>query len=223
MFKAADEKQYQTLAQATEYNYLIQRNDILLLDIYTPAEKVIDPMVEGQNGTSSREGRTTVTYQVDINGLAKFPIIGELKVEGLTIRQAETLLQKEYSKLYTDTFVNLRFSNKRVIVLGTTHGQLVPLVSDNVRLTEVLAISKAVTNDAKVHNIRIVRDNKTYIADLSGIENYVNNDIIMMPNDIIYVEPVRRPFVEAVRDYGFILSMVTSFSTLILVIVNSTN
>jgi polysaccharide export outer membrane protein len=211
------------MAKVAESNYRIQKNDILTLDVFTPAEKVIDPMVDEKSGNiGSQQNTNRVTYLVDINGMARLPIVGELKVEGLTIREAETLLQKEYSRLYTDVFISLRFTNKRVVVLGTTHGVVVPLVNDNTRLTEVLATSKAITNDAKAHNIRVVRDNKFYAVDLTGIEDYVNNDMVMMPNDIVYVEPVRRPFVEGVRDYGILLSIVTSISTLVLVVINST-
>jgi polysaccharide biosynthesis/export protein len=212
------------MAKVAESNYRIQKNDILSLEVFTPAEKVIDPMVDEKSGNvASQQNANRVTYLVDINGMARMPIIGELKFEGLTIREAETLLQKEYSRLYTDAFISLRFTNKRVVVLGTTHGVVVPLTNDNTRLTEVLAISKAITNDAKAHNIRVVRDNKIYLADLTGIKDYVNNDMLIMPNDIIYVEPVRRPFVEGLRDYGIVLSIVTSISTLVLVVINSTN
>jgi polysaccharide export outer membrane protein len=223
LFSAKEGKGYETMAKAAESNYRIQKNDILSLDVFTPAEKVIDPIVAAQSGNvASDQSANRVTYLVDINGMAKLPIIGELKVEGLTIREAETLLQKEYSRLYTDIFISLRFTNKRVIVLGTTHGMVVPLANENTRLTEVLAISKAITNDAKAHNIRIIRENKIYTVDLTGIQDYVNNDMLMMANDIIYVEPIRRPFVEGLRDYGIILSIVTSLSTLVLVVINST-
>ena len=68
------------------------------------------------------------TYEIDVNGVAKFPMIGEVKLEGLTIRQAEEILQQAYSKFYTDAYVVLRYTNKRVIVLGAPGGQVIPLV-----------------------------------------------------------------------------------------------
>jgi polysaccharide export outer membrane protein len=224
LFQAEEGTRYETLAKTAESNYRIQKNDVLELDVFTPAEKVIDPMVSPESGNvASQQNSRRVTYTVDVNGVARLPIIGEIKIEGLTIREAELLLQKEYSKLYTDIFIALRFANKRVVVLGTAQGVVVPLVNENTRLTEVLAMSKAITNDAKAHNIRVIRDNKIYVADLSGIANYVNNDMFMMPNDIIYVEPVRKPLVEGLRDYGIVLSVITSISTLVLVIINTTN
>ena len=45
----------------------------------------------------------------------------------------------------------------------------------------------------------------------------------MEPGDIVYVEPVRKPVSEAVRDYGPLLSILASLVTLIVVINNSNN
>ena len=40
----------------------------------------------------------------------------------------------------------------------------------------------------------------------------------MQPGDVVYIEPIRRPFSEALRDYAGILTVVTSLTTLIVVI-----
>ncbi len=54
-------------------------------------------------------------------------MIGEIKLEGLTIRQAEEVLQQAYSKFYEDAYVVLKYTNKRVIILGAPGGQVIPL------------------------------------------------------------------------------------------------
>src|SRR5262245_48727075 len=80
-----------------ERNYVIQKNDYLKLEVYTnKGERIIDP-----NPDLSRPGTTTnaedvrpeVTYLVELNGMVKFPVVGEMKIEGLTLRQAEAMLQ----------------------------------------------------------------------------------------------------------------------------------
>jgi polysaccharide export outer membrane protein len=42
---------------------------------------------------------------------------------------------------------------------------------------------------------------------------------VMQHGDVIYVEPIRRPVSEGVRDYGPLLSIVTSLTTLIIVLI----
>lgn len=220
MFKGDDDKAISQQLAAAEMNYVIRKNDLLNMEVYTNmGEKIVDPNLESFNETSNRtQTASTPVYLVDVSGVARLPLVDEIKLEGLTIKQAEQLLQKEYSRFYQQPFVILKFANKRVVVLGTSGGQVIPLTNENTRLTEVLALSKAVTDDAKVGNIRVLRGEETFVADLSNLKGYLTNDIIIMPGDIVYVEPVRRAFSEGLREYGPVISIITSVGTLIIVI-----
>jgi polysaccharide export outer membrane protein len=42
--------------------------------------------------------------------------------------------------------------------------------------------------------------------------------MVIEPGDVVYIEPVRKPFFEGIRDYGVLVSLATSISTLVLVI-----
>ena len=108
--------------------------------------------------------RPEPTYLVDIKGVAKFPMVGEIKIDGLTIRLAEELLQKAYESYYKDSFVILKYVNKRVIVLGAPGGQVIPLANENIHLVEVLALAKGVDNLAKAHNVRVLRGDQVLVA-----------------------------------------------------------
>lgn len=215
----ADQVQNQKVE--VETNYTIQRNDLLTLEVYTnQGEKIIDPNLESfkDGNTQTNVSSTAPAYLVDVNGHVKFPLINELKLEGLTMRQAEEILQKMYEKFYQQPFVVLGFNNKRVIILGAPGGQVIPLANENMLLTEVLALSKGITEDARANNIRVIRGDKVFIADLSNFEGYQNNNLVMQPGDIVYIEPVRRPFIEAMRDYSPVISIITSLATLIFII-----
>jgi polysaccharide biosynthesis/export protein len=204
-----------------ERNYVIQKNDQLKLEVYSnKGERIIDPNPELSRPTANtqNQSRPVVNYLVDLNGIVKFPVVGELKMEGLTLRQAESILQVEYEKYFKESFTVLTFQNKRVIVLGAVGGQVIPLVNQNVTLAEVLALAKGLPNDSKAQNIRIVRNDKVFLIDLSTLEGFQSGNMIIEPGDIIYVEPVRRPFAEGLRDYGSLLSLFISTLSLIIVI-----
>ena len=104
--------------------------------------------------------------------------------------------------------------------MGATGGQVIPLDNPNLRLTEVLALGKGLDNNAQAQNIRILRNDDVYLIDLSTIEGYKEGDILIQPGDIIYVEPIRRPFTEAVRENGSIISIVVSLASLVVIILN---
>ncbi len=214
-----------TLAGATEKNYVIQVNDYLKLEVYSnKGERIIDPNGEllinsGAAATQNPTLRVQPNYLVTVDGAVKFPMIDALTVAGMTIREAETRLQSEYNKYYKECYVLLTFSNKRVIVLGSPGGQVIPLVNENVSVVEVLAMAKGIGIDGKAHNIRLIRGSDVYVLDLSTVDGLKTGNITVQPGDIIYVEPTRRPFAEGARDLAPVLSLVLSIATLIVVFI----
>jgi polysaccharide export outer membrane protein len=212
---------HQRLEEA-EASYRIQPNDQLTLEVYTnKGERLIDPNRQSfQNGTSvsAPAPAPDEVYAVNANGFVRFPLIGEIALDGLALKEAEAKLEKEYEKFYEQAYVILKFVNKRVIVLGAPGGQVIPLTSENMRLTEVLALAKGVPVEARGNNIRLIRGNEVLVADLSTFKGYQEGNFLVRPGDIIYVEPVRRPFIEALRDYSPVITIVTSLATLIFII-----
>jgi polysaccharide export outer membrane protein len=221
MFKYDETTQFKTRAAEAERNYIIQPNDLLKLRVYTNnGELIIDPDYKllKELPTQTTQIRPDPNYLVDVNGVAKFPMIEEIKITGLTIRQAEEILQKSYAGFYTNPFVHLTFVSKRVIVLGLPVSKVVPLENENITLIEALALAGGLDRDSKAHNIRILRGNDFFLADLSTLDGYTRTNMILQPGDIVYVEPVRRPVSEAIRDYVSLISLITSLTTLIVVI-----
>lgn len=222
MFKVPDQAVLKQKAEEVQRNYVIQVNDYLKLAVYTNnGERIIDPDLELYKEMPTQTGivKPDPNYLVDVNGIVKFPKLGELTLKGLTIREAEAILQKAYDTLYTKPFVTLQYINKRVILLGAPGGAVIPLTNENITLVEVLALGKGIDNLGKAHNIRVLRGNEFYLVDLSTIEGYRKGNMIMQHGDIVYVEPVRRPVSEAVRDYGPLLSLGLSITTLIVVLI----
>lgn len=224
MFRVMDTEVARQQAAEAESGYVVRKNDVLLVDVFTnKGERILDPNVERADGGQAVGTREQAgeNYPVDVNGTIKLPLLGAVKLEGLTLRQAEEILQQEYSRYYQDPFVTIQFVNKRVVVLGSPGGRVIPLVNENTRLTELLALAEGLDTDARSNNIRVLRGQQVFVVDFSTVDGYLKNDMILRPGDIIYVEPVRRPFSEGLRDYGPILSVITSVGTLIIVILQS--
>lgn len=222
MFTVPDEAVLEQQAADIQRNYIIQKNDFLKLRVYTnKGELLIDPDFSLMKDIPAQnmQDRYIPDYLVDISGMARFPIIGLQRVEGLTLRQAELQLQQAYSQFYTDPFVILEYANKRIVVLGAPGGQVIPLINENMTLAEAIALAGGVSNDARANNIRILRDKQFFVVDFSTISGYQLGNMIMQPGDIIYIEPIRRPVSEGFRDYGMIVSVLTSLLTLVVVLV----
>lgn len=213
---------------AAEKNYVIQVNDQLNLDVLSNnGERLIDPnsALVAPPASGAQQVTTDPSYLVAVDGSIKFPLIGNVPLAGMTIREAEAMLEKEFGKFYKECYVMLSFVNKRVIVLGATTGQVIPLTNENVSLIEVLAMATGTGASGKAHNIRVIRGKEVYIVDLSTIEGAVKNNMMIHAGDIVYVEPVQRPFAEGLRDYAPFMNIIIGIATLIVVFTasNSSN
>jgi polysaccharide biosynthesis/export protein len=224
MFKSTEEVQPERISKevsTVENNYHIQKNDLLSLEVYSnKGERLIDPNPElsQKNGAIQEVEEDEPVYLVDLKGIVRFPMVGEINLENFTLRQAEEILQKEYAKFFKEPYVQLTYKNKRVILLGALGGHVIPLENENMNLLEVLALGKGLTNDSKAQNIRLIRGERVFEIDLSTIQGLRDGNVIVEPGDVIYVEPVRRPVSEALRDYSGALSLLISLTTLLLVL-----
>ncbi len=227
LFQVDDTTKLAERVSEVESNYKIQPNDLLKIGVYgQDGEQLIDPNFESPNQQVGNNQfvqiRENQQYLVQTDGTVKFPIVGVTIVEGKTLIEAERELQIKYSEFFKDAFVRLEFLNKRVTVLSQENSMVVPLPNENVKLPEVLALAGGVTYGNKSQNIRIVRGDltnpKVFVVDLSTVEGMKNSIVPIFPGDIIYIEPWRQPVNEAFRDIAPILSVFTSFATLIVLI-----
>ncbi|QIX61159.1 polysaccharide export protein EpsE [Hymenobacter sp. BT18] len=172
-------------------------------------------------------------FLVQSDGQAKLPLVGTVRLSGYTLLQADSLLQLQYNTYYKDAFVATRVTNSRIFVLGSPGGRVVPLYNDNMNLLEVLASVGGIDGTGaaagggvrygKAYNIRLIRGDlknpMVQVIDLSTIEGMRRADLRMQPNDVVYIEPVRRPFREALTDVLPILQAVTTVVTTALLII----
>lgn len=232
MFKVDDEQGDLSFLSSeitvAEKNYIIQPNDLLELNVYTnKGEKIIDPNNELQNnGTQSqRQGEEgSSEFLVLDDGTVKFPLVGIAKIEGLRINEAEQYLEKAYDEFYKDSYVRLKYLNKRIIVLGAPGGQVITLENENTSVIEIVALAGGIDNTGKAHNLRLIRGDlhkpEVFLIDLSTVAGMRTSMMDALPGDIIYIEPKVKIVTEATRDFLTIFSLIASTLTLYVLITN---
>lgn len=234
MFQLDDDFNESDLTIAVESarsNYLIKPNDMLNLSVFTnKGEMIVDPNFELVQNLNPQAlmSRNQFQYLVQNDGKVKFPLLGLVYIEGLTIQQAEDKLEKLYDSSYKETFVKLQFMNKRVTVLGATGGQVIPLLNENTSVVEAIALAGGMPAQGKAQNIRLIRGYGTgnieiFKLNLSKISTMKDGLKLVQENDIIYIEPWKRPVNQALRDVSPILSVISSVLALIIVVQNFNN
>jgi protein involved in polysaccharide export with SLBB domain len=192
----------------------------------------------GRAAQVSRAGGSSSGLEllVQANGMVAVPIIGQTHLSGLTLHQADSTLQVLFAPYYRDTFIQTRVTNNRVIILGSPGGIVVPLANDNMNLLEVLALAGGVDGGSggggtsgvyryggKTSNIRIIRGDLKNPSieqiDLSTIAGMRRANLQMEPNDIVYIEPVRRPLLDGLADAGPIFSATATLLSAISIVI----
>lgn len=216
------------LAEA-ERTYTIQPYDLLEVEVYTnKGERIIDPdfelMRETQGGGQARNMRIQPQYLVLESGEVRLPMVDYIALGGYTLNQADSILAQAYSNFYKEPFVITRYANKRVVVLGATGGQVIPMLNQNMTLLEVLAMAGGITGKGKAHNIRHIRgdlDNpQVQLINLSTIAGMRQASMQLQAGDIVYVEPIRRVLPETIRDIAPVVGLVSNVLTLVVVIIS---
>ena len=164
-------------------------------------------------------------YMVDKTGFISFPIVGRVKLAGLTTEQARERMSKEIGKYVKEPIVNLRVSNFKVTVIGeVTRPSSFTVPNEKINLLEALGMAGDMTPYGKRENVLIIRE-KEGSRTMARL-NLNNKDVMNSPyfylqqNDIVYVEPVpqRKAQTNQAVNTRFISAIVglTSLATLII-------
>lgn len=175
-------------------------------------------IIESMSGIDSKdnENKSSYEYIVRKSGKVELPILGEVKVDGLTVAQCEDTLQRLFSVEYQQPFVQVHITNQRVIVFpgNGSDAKVIPLVNTNTTLMEAIASAGGITERGKANTVKLMRkengERKVYTIDLSTVEGLKYVDMIVQANDYIYIEPNAELAKEVVKDVAPIISIFSS-------------
>jgi len=167
-------------------------------------------------GTGSVTGSIMEELKVDSEGSVRLPLIGTVGIGGLTIDQAEKLIEDRFSKYYVDPFVVLKVTNRRVVVFRGNGGaaEVVTLENEKTTLIEALAMSGGIDSKGKSKSIRLIRkagsEYNIYHIDLSKPEGISSGHILVEANDIIYIDQVKGITRNISSDISTIVGLIVS-------------
>jgi len=167
---------------------------------------------------------TTLSVKIESDGFSKLPLFGRVYLSGLTIRQAEMLIEDRFAQFYNNPFVLLEVSNKRVMIFAGSNTSVVTLSNDNTTLFEVLAMSGGIPEDGKADKIKLIRGDlrnpEVFIIDLSTLQGMKNANLVLQGNDIIYIE-TRKGYVRKIlTEFAPYLALLTTIVSTTVLVVN---
>lgn len=172
-------------------------------ETYIKSSDILDITVSSLNPEATtifnpapKAGAENIGYLVEPNGTILFPVLGTIKVEGLTKEQLRGQLAKMLTdkKLLVDPIVSVRFQNFRVTVLGEVKNPaVIPVPSEKISLLEAIGLAGDLTIYARRDNVLVIREEngqKTMKRiNLNTDEVFSSPYYYLKSNDVVYVEP----------------------------------
>ena len=135
-------------------------------------------------------------YVVDNNGCIDFPVLGTLKVAGLTRWELAELIKTRLLKdgLLTDAVVTVEFMNFKVSVLGEVNNpDTYTIQGDKVTILQALSLAGDLTIYGMRENVSVIRERDGertfYQVNLCDVNLFKSPAYYLQQNDVIYVEP----------------------------------
>ena len=135
-------------------------------------------------------------YLVNNQGEIDFPVLGKLKVGGMTKNEAEALIREGLKPYLKETpIVTVRMANYKISVLGeVTRPGTFTVSNEKVNVLEALAMAGDMTVYGVRDNVKLIREDAQGKREIVMLD-LTKSDIVLSPyfylqqNDILYVTP----------------------------------
>lgn len=205
----------QLMATAIKYEPKIMVNDILSISVNSQVPGVASEFnlpllpdgstkVNQEKFTKASSSSGTIqNYIVDKEGNIDFPVIGVIKVAGLTQSGLEKKIAKLISPKYLtqEPIVNVRFLNYKIAVLGEVEEPGVYTSANGVMtLFDALAMAGDLTIYGKRENVMLLRENDN--GEISVFRINLQDKDLLLNKHLYYLQQNDKIIVEANKTRG---------------------
>ena len=152
----------------------------------------------GSDGSLANGGGSLQSYLVENDGTINFPVVGKIKVEGLTKSECEAVIEEKIAPYLAKTerpVVKVLMASFRVTVMGSVNSpKVVPVGTEKMSVLEAIASAGDLSIYGLRQNVLLLREDKNgekhaHRIDLTDA-NFINSPYYyVQQNDIIYVQP----------------------------------
>ncbi len=215
-------------------DYQIQIDDILYIKINSTNKEIneyfelnssrLNSQTNGQGNSFYLRG-----FCVNDSGYVKIPVLGNIFVQGFTIKEVQELVQKKTDSILNNAIATVKLVSFYVTFLGEVNSQgKITVMQDEINILDAISLAGGIADYGNKKNVLVVRQtkkgSKTFRVDLTERKLLTSEKFYMLPNDIVIVEPLKsKSFQLGIRDYSLLLTTVTSTITMVLLVINLLN
>ena len=200
--------------------YKVQPHDVLDIRVQSMDEEQVNffNMKNVDNWRQAVDPATTFLtgYPINEEGMINIAMIGEVKVDGLTVEEIRNLIQNKFDELLVNATVSVKLTSFKISVLGDVRNPGTRYVYNNqFTIFEALSSAGDLNISGKRHNVKVIRQegDRTTVAnlDLKSPSIIRSPYYFMNPNDVVYVETSKQNIVRNnLSVFSIILSTVAT-------------
>jgi polysaccharide export outer membrane protein len=190
-----------TLVPANKNVYRVQPYDVLSIQIKSSTETSETSNVFNAGARASGMYATPGSlylegYSVSPEGNVTLPVIGDVKVQGLTLAEVQELVRESANKYLIKATVIVKMTSFKVTVLGEVRSPGYFYVYNNqATVLEALGMAGDLMTSANRKNIKLIRQtdkgSEVVLLDLMDPKLLSSEYFYVMPGDVLYVAPLR--------------------------------
>lgn len=148
------------------------------------------------SGQISGSANMLQQYLVDNNGCVEFPVLGTLRVGGLSKKEAEQMIIEKLKPYIKDNvLVTVRMANYKISVIGEVNGPgTFTIANEKVNVLEALAMAGDLSIYGLRDNVKLIREDinghqQIYTLNLNDAQLVLSPYYYLQQNDILYITP----------------------------------
>jgi polysaccharide biosynthesis/export protein len=191
----------------SSFYYRIRPGDVLFIRVQSSTDSKMElfnqSLSQGQSVTGAGTQMNLLNgHLVDEYGDVELPMVGLIRLSGLTLKEAEQEVKTKVSEYLQFVTITVKLMSFRVSVLGEVVSPgIYSFERVQVSIFDVLSVAGDVTDLAVRKKVRIIRNekgrNKMYTIDLSSTQLLASEYYYVKPGDVIYVEPLKYKVLKA--------------------------
>lgn len=185
-------------------NYKIQPNDNVYIRVSTldPSFSTFFNVTFDQVGGAGRMDESTadlLSYPVQEDGTIEMPYIGNVAIAGKTLSEAKAVIEELVKDYVNDAAITIRLVNNYVSILGYVNDPgLYPIYKRRLNIFQAISLAGDLVDYGDHYDVKIVRQTlegaEVKEFDLTDREILDSDYYWVLPNDVIYVKPVKGRF-----------------------------
>ena len=185
------------------------------------------PVVVSSASATNAQGLPKLqSYLIDKDGYIEFPVLGRLKIGGLTRIEVIEMLKNKLSPDYlTDPVINIIITNFKVTVVGDVRSpRVIQFQNERVSILDAIGAVGDLNISGNRKNIMVLREEDgkkiKYNVDLTSNDIFTSPVYYLKQNDVIYIEQNNAKVQDAAytRTTGLFISMASVLISLLTIL-----